>query len=281
MLLSCNTCLAAKTGPVNPSYDQRRRPGRGHRRGRRQVPTDESHLVVRALRAAGRARRVATRACPCAATTRSRTPGASARRPPRSSRGRRRVRARRQGARRAARCRSPPSSRDMPTTRPPRSTADWSSPGRRGRGTARCGSNRTPALAPVVLVPGPAVGDVGHTWVASRQRSAHRRRVRRRRCALAVHALTARPDLLLPATEDRLHQDYRESAWPDTMRMVRELRETVSPQRFPARVRRCSRCRRTAGCPTGSTRRASPCARCRSTGRASRFIRRPNGTNSR
>jgi len=45
------------------------------------------------------------------------------------------------------------------------------------------------------------------------------------RCALAVQAFTARPDLLLPATEDRLHQDYRESAWPQTMRMVRELRE--------------------------------------------------------
>ena len=49
------------------------------------------------------------------------------------------------------------------------------------------------------------------------------------RCALAVHALTARPDLLLPATEDRLHQDYRESAWPDTMRIVRELRENGVP----------------------------------------------------
>lgn len=45
------------------------------------------------------------------------------------------------------------------------------------------------------------------------------------RCALAVQALTARPDLLLAATEDRLHQDYRERAWPDTMRIVRELRE--------------------------------------------------------
>lgn len=45
------------------------------------------------------------------------------------------------------------------------------------------------------------------------------------RCALAVHAFTARPDLLLPATEDRLHQDYRESAWPATIRLVRELRE--------------------------------------------------------
>ena len=49
------------------------------------------------------------------------------------------------------------------------------------------------------------------------------------RCALAVHALTTRPDLLLPATEDRLHQDYRESAWPDTMRMVRELRGNGVP----------------------------------------------------
>jgi homoserine kinase len=45
------------------------------------------------------------------------------------------------------------------------------------------------------------------------------------RCALAVHALTIRPDLLVTATEDRLHQDYRESAWPATMRVVRELRE--------------------------------------------------------
>lgn len=44
------------------------------------------------------------------------------------------------------------------------------------------------------------------------------------RCALAVHALTTRPALLLAATEDRLHQDYREQAWPDTMRLVRELR---------------------------------------------------------
>jgi homoserine kinase len=44
------------------------------------------------------------------------------------------------------------------------------------------------------------------------------------RCALAVHALTTWPALLLTATEDRLHQDYREQAWPDTMRLVRDLR---------------------------------------------------------
>ncbi|MGW5051597.1 homoserine kinase [Actinokineospora sp. NPDC004072] len=45
------------------------------------------------------------------------------------------------------------------------------------------------------------------------------------RAALAVHALTAAPELLLPATADRLHQDYREAAYPATLRLVRDLRE--------------------------------------------------------
>ena len=36
------------------------------------------------------------------------------------------------------------------------------------------------------------------------------------RAALLVHALTARPDLLLPATEDRLHQSYRAPGMPAT-----------------------------------------------------------------
>jgi homoserine kinase len=45
------------------------------------------------------------------------------------------------------------------------------------------------------------------------------------RSALAVQAVTTRPDLLLAATADRLHQDYREAAWPATLRLVRILRE--------------------------------------------------------
>jgi homoserine kinase len=49
------------------------------------------------------------------------------------------------------------------------------------------------------------------------------------RTALAVQAITTRPELLLVATEDRLHQDYRESAWPETMRVVRELRARGVP----------------------------------------------------
>lgn len=44
------------------------------------------------------------------------------------------------------------------------------------------------------------------------------------RAALAVVALTQRPDLLLPATADRLHQGYRESALPLTTAWVERLR---------------------------------------------------------
>jgi homoserine kinase len=85
------------------------------------------------------------------------------------------------------------------------------------------------AIAPVVLVPdtrsatsvtrGLLPGNVPHTDAVFNAS----------RCALALHALTAEPGLLLSATEDRLHQDYREPAWPETMRMVRELRENGVP----------------------------------------------------
>ena len=44
------------------------------------------------------------------------------------------------------------------------------------------------------------------------------------RTALLVTALTGRPELLFPATEDRIHQDYREPVMPQTLRFVRELR---------------------------------------------------------
>ncbi len=44
------------------------------------------------------------------------------------------------------------------------------------------------------------------------------------RAALLVAAISGRPELLLAATEDRLHQDYREPAMPATLRLVRELR---------------------------------------------------------
>jgi homoserine kinase len=44
------------------------------------------------------------------------------------------------------------------------------------------------------------------------------------RSALLVHAITAQPELLLAATEDRLHQTYREPAMPATLALVARLR---------------------------------------------------------
>jgi homoserine kinase len=49
------------------------------------------------------------------------------------------------------------------------------------------------------------------------------------RAALLVAAVSRQPELLLTATEDRLHQDYREPAMPATLRLVRELRATGLP----------------------------------------------------
>lgn len=72
------------------------------------------------------------------------------------------------------------------------------------------------------------------------------------RAALAVVALTQRPDLLLPATADRLHQGYRSSALPLTTTWIARLREAgiaamvsgagptvlaLSTEDFPAELR--------------------------------------------
>jgi homoserine kinase len=49
------------------------------------------------------------------------------------------------------------------------------------------------------------------------------------RAALLPHALTTDPSLLLPATEDRLHQDYRAPAMPATATLVQDLRAQGVP----------------------------------------------------
>ncbi|MEQ3550845.1 homoserine kinase [Pseudonocardia nematodicida] len=49
------------------------------------------------------------------------------------------------------------------------------------------------------------------------------------RCALAVLAMTRRPDLLLAATEDRLHQPYRRPAYPSSAELVERLRARGVP----------------------------------------------------
>ncbi|GGD29099.1 homoserine kinase [Nocardioides daphniae] len=49
------------------------------------------------------------------------------------------------------------------------------------------------------------------------------------RAALLVAALTSRPEWLLAATEDKLHQDYREPAMPESLELVRKLRADGIP----------------------------------------------------
>jgi homoserine kinase len=49
------------------------------------------------------------------------------------------------------------------------------------------------------------------------------------RTALAVCAFTAQPELLLAATEDRLHQPYRRPAYPESSAVVDRLREHGIP----------------------------------------------------
>lgn len=45
------------------------------------------------------------------------------------------------------------------------------------------------------------------------------------RAGLLIAALTQRPDLLLAGTQDQLHQRYREPAMPETLRLMRDLRQ--------------------------------------------------------
>jgi hypothetical protein len=49
------------------------------------------------------------------------------------------------------------------------------------------------------------------------------------RAALLVEALTRSPELLLPATEDRLHQEYRAPAMPESAALVVRLRADGIP----------------------------------------------------
>ncbi|MDQ3734376.1 MAG: homoserine kinase [Actinomycetota bacterium] len=49
------------------------------------------------------------------------------------------------------------------------------------------------------------------------------------RSALLIHALTSAPELLLDATEDRLHQPYRAAAMPESAALLGELRRAGIP----------------------------------------------------
>lgn len=85
------------------------------------------------------------------------------------------------------------------------------------------------ALAPVVFVPGSS-SSTKSTRRMLPETVPHPDAARNAgRSALLVAAFRDRLDLLMPATEDRLHQSYREPAMPRTATLVGELRADGLP----------------------------------------------------
>lgn len=113
-------------------------------------------------------------------------------------------------------------------------TVAWTEPGpqRAGRSTVRTSAVRlepAPAIRPIALVP-------IYQLATKEARALLPENVPHRdaahtaaRAALLVHALTTRPDLLLSATDDRLHQPYRAPAMPVSHALLTELREVGVP----------------------------------------------------
>jgi homoserine kinase len=81
-----------------------------------------------------------------------------------------------------------------------------------------------PSIAPVAFVPGASSSTKAARRLLPTQVPLGDAVLNASRSALLVEALRARPDLLLPATEDRLHQSYRAAATPRTAVLVAELR---------------------------------------------------------
>ena len=224
--------------------------GRGDGQGEGHVPLGEEHLVVRAVRAAGR-----TWGLPhlpglrLRATTRSRTVGGSAPRLRPSSPGSSLADLLSAGP---GGGRGPAGRRDPLEGHPDNAAAAllggftiaWSDVRARAGDPRSAGARRPGAparlLEPVVLVPEHRL-ETRHARSVLPGLVPHRDAARTAgRAALLVHAMTADPGLLLPATEDWLHQQPRSSAMPETLRLVADLRARVSPQWCPGPGRACS-----------------------------------------
>ena len=85
------------------------------------------------------------------------------------------------------------------------------------------------ALDPVVYVPGTTASTAKVRALLPAEVPHRDAAANAGRAALLVTALTTRPDLLLAATEDRLHQGYRAPAMPRTAALVDKLRGAGLP----------------------------------------------------
>ena len=84
-------------------------------------------------------------------------------------------------------------------------------------------------IRPVVCVPGTAVATKKARSLLPEQVSHVDAAWNAARAALLSIALTQRPDLLLEATDDRLHQNYRRSAYPRSTDLMEKLRAAGIP----------------------------------------------------
>jgi homoserine kinase len=86
-----------------------------------------------------------------------------------------------------------------------------------------------PRIVPVVCVPSTAVATKKARGMLPETVPHADAAANAARAALLIPALTGRPDLLLEATDDRIHQGYRRAAWPRTADLVAKLRAAGIP----------------------------------------------------
>lgn len=86
-----------------------------------------------------------------------------------------------------------------------------------------------PTLLPIAVVPGTRLSTSHARGVLPAQVPHGDAAFQAGRAALLVEALGRRPDLLLPATEDRLHQGYRRAVMPESLALVDALRALDVP----------------------------------------------------
>lgn len=86
-----------------------------------------------------------------------------------------------------------------------------------------------PSVVPLVFVPSAALATSTARGLLPRTVPQVDAAANAGRAALLMEALTHRPELLFPATEDRIHQEYRATAMPESIALVNALRAEGVP----------------------------------------------------
>jgi homoserine kinase len=103
-------------------------------------------------------------------------------------------------------------------------TVAWSDTDQAGSGVHAARLPVDPTVLPIAVVPGTRLATSHARGVLPAQVPHGDAAFQAGRSALLVEALGRRPDLLLPATEDRLHQGYRRPVMAESMALVDALR---------------------------------------------------------